>query len=125
MNVSTNAMIQLAVYVGGLMLVWTAALFAARQWSRPKVQAAWRWYYATSALLGMPVLLVLMLVGMQKVVFTTTCSLAGLSCQYAISGSAPVNLVNELIAQSEDGFDTVLVPNGKGGAKAKKEKREL
>lgn len=45
------------------------------------------WYGFTAKLIGIPVLFVVLFVGFQKFVFTSTCMIAGYKCEYGLGAS--------------------------------------
>lgn len=55
------------------------------------------WYWETSKLVGAPLLLCLMLVGIQKTLFTGTCALAGYQCEY---GFGSVDTITNRMTQA-------------------------
>lgn len=75
-----------------------------------KLATFWLWYKQTSTLLGIPVLMILLFMGFQKVLFTTTCQAAGLKCEYAIGATdAMAEYMGELLA-SNPNMDIVTKP---------------
>lgn len=70
------------------------------------------WYKQTSTLLGIPVLMILLFMGFQKVLFTTTCQTAGYKCEYAIGATdAMAQYMGDLLASSQ--MDVVATPRKK------------
>lgn len=62
-----------------------------------------RWYYQTAALVGVPLLFLLLMMGAQKFLFTLTCTTAGYRCEYAIGATdAMAEYMGELIASNPD-----------------------
>ena len=53
------------------------------------------WYWNTSALVGIPVLFILLVMGFDRTVSTVTCQLAGSQCNRAI-GALPSNIKIDL-----------------------------
>lgn len=65
------------------------------------------WYGFTAKLIGIPVLFVLLFIGFQKFVFTTTCMVAGFRCEYSIGATdAMVQYMGELL-ESNPNMDIV------------------
>jgi hypothetical protein len=78
-----------------------------------KIKIAWKWYVQTSALVGIPVVFLLLTIGIQKFVFTATCQLAGYQCEYAIGATdAMTEYMGDLLA-SNPGKDIVVQPRRK------------
>lgn len=72
-----------------------------------------RWYYQTAALVGIPVVFLLLMMGAQKFMFTLTCTTAGYRCEYALGAqSAMAEYMSELVA-GNDGMDIVAKPRAK------------
>lgn len=72
-----------------------------------KIQTFWLWYKQTAMLLGIPILMILLSIGLQKMFFTATCQIAAFKCQYAIgSDQALVDYMGDLVA-SNPGVDIV------------------
>lgn len=75
-----------------------------------RARAFLTWYSQTSRLLGAPVLLVLVCLGIQRFVFTGTCMLAGWKCEYGISsGSDIADHMRSLLAANPES-DIVIKP---------------
>ena len=80
-------------------------------WDKAKV--ATKWYWQTSALIGVPVLMILLLIGSQKVLFTGTCHLVGWRCEYALGATdAMTDFMGQLLT-SNQGMDIVTRPRNK------------
>lgn len=78
-----------------------------------KVKTFWKWYIQTSALVGIPVVFLLLVMGVQKFVFTATCQLGGYQCEYALGATdAMTEYMGDLLA-SNPGKDIVVKPRGK------------
>lgn len=72
-----------------------------------------KWYYQTAALVGVPILFLLLAMGAQKFLFTLTCTTAGFRCEYAIGATdAMAEYMSELLAGNE-GMDIVAKPTQK------------
>ena len=72
-----------------------------------KIQTFWLWYKQTAMLLGIPILMILLSIGLQKMFFTATCQIAGFKCEYSIGASeALVSYMGDLVA-SNPGVDIV------------------
>jgi hypothetical protein len=75
------------------------------------------WFWTTSAVVGAPVLIVLLAIGVQRSFFTLTCESAGIGCQYSLTKSdemhsAIMEFVGQLLADNPNG-DLVLEPRKK------------
>lgn len=72
-----------------------------------------RWYYQTAALVGIPVVFLLLMMGAQKFLFTLTCTTAGYRCEYALGAqSAMAEYMSELVASNND-MDIIAKPRTK------------
>lgn len=72
-----------------------------------------RWYYQSSALVGIPLLFLLLMMGAQKFMFTLTCSTAGYRCEYALGATdAMAEYMGDLLA-ANPGVDLVAKPQKK------------
>lgn len=72
-----------------------------------------RWYYQTAAIVGIPLLFLLLLWGTQKFVFTLTCSTSGYQCEYALGATdVMANYMGDILA-SNPGMDLVAKPKRK------------
>jgi hypothetical protein len=60
-----------------------------------QIKPVLRWYWNTSALVGVPVLFVLLVMMMDKTLSTVTCQIAGENCDRAI-GALPSNVKIDL-----------------------------
>jgi ABC-type xylose transport system permease subunit len=68
------------------------------------------WYWQTSALVGVPVVFLLLVVGFQKFTFTATCHTIGWRCEYAIGATdAMTEYMGDLLA-ANPGVDIVAEP---------------
>ena len=77
-----------------------------------RIQNFTRWFWTTSAIVGAPVLLLLLIVGIQRTFFTLTCETAGVACEYSFSRTdAMASYVGDILA-SNDG-DLVIKPKHK------------
>lgn len=62
-----------------------------------------RWYYQTAALVGIPVVFLLLMMGAQKFLFTLTCTTAGYRCEYAIGATdAMAQYMGDLLSSNPD-----------------------
>ena len=78
-----------------------------------KIRRFTNWFWYTSAIVGAPVLLLLLLVGIQRAFFTLTCETAGVACEYSFSRTdAMASYVGEILANNPDG-DLVMKPKKK------------
>lgn len=78
-----------------------------------RIQTFLLWYKQTATLLGIPILMILLFIGAQKVFFTSTCQIAGFKCEYAIGATdAMTAYMGELLA-SNQGMDIVTKPRNK------------
>jgi len=75
--------------------------------SKEKAKASWKWYYQTSALVGMPIVLMLLAIGIQKLVFTGTCQIGGYNCEYAFGSSDGMAQYMGELLESNPGVDIV------------------
>lgn len=89
----------------------------------PRIKSGWLWFCQTSTVVGMPVTIVLVAILVQKMVFTTTCQLAGWRCEYSLGAqvqaqpqvdpqSAMVEFMGGLL-QGNPGMDIVTKPTEK------------
>jgi hypothetical protein len=77
-----------------------------------RIQRFVGWFWYTSAIVGAPVLLLLLIVGIQRAFFTLTCETAGVACEYSFSRTdAMASYVGDILA-SNDG-DLVMKPKHK------------
>jgi hypothetical protein len=60
-----------------------------------KIGPILRWYWNTSALVGIPVLFILLVIGFDKALSTITCNVAGSNCERSI-GALPSNVKIDL-----------------------------
>jgi ABC-type xylose transport system permease subunit len=78
-----------------------------------RVKTIMTWYWQTSALVGVPVVFLLLVVGLQKFTFTATCHTIGWRCEYAIGATdAMAAYMGDLIA-ANPGYDIVAEPTNK------------
>ena len=49
-----------------------------------KFKTIWRWYFQTSAVIGLPIVLCLLIVGITRMGYTVTCEIFGAGCQYSL-----------------------------------------
>jgi hypothetical protein len=78
-----------------------------------RIQNFTRWFWTTSAIVGAPVLLLLLIVGIQRAFFTLTCETAGVACEYSFSRTdAMASYVGDILASNPDG-DLVMKPKRK------------
>lgn len=71
-----------------------------------------RWYWNTSALVGIPVLFVLLVIGADKTLSTVTCQLSGSNCERAIN-ALPSNVKIDLPGYTYSGEVGDEVPSPK------------
>lgn len=72
-----------------------------------------RWYYQTAALVGIPVVFLLLMMGAQKFLFTLTCTTAGYRCEYALGATdAMAQYMGDLLMSNPD-MEIVSKPTGK------------
>ena len=80
---------------------------------KENIPKAWTWFRQTSTIIGVPVTLILSLMLVQKVFFTTTCQVAGWRCEYSIGATdAMVEYMGQLLAANPN-MDIVAKPKGK------------
>ena len=80
---------------------------------RQRLAPWWDWFLRTSTLVGIPIVMLLFMVGGQKLFFTATCQVAGMSCEYALgSTSAMAEYMGDLLAANPD-VDFVTKPKRK------------
>lgn len=78
-----------------------------------KVSAGIVWFRQTSTIVGIPVTLILTMLFIQKVFFTTTCTVAGWRCEYSIGATdAMTEYMGQLLA-ANPGMDIAAKPRGK------------
>lgn len=77
-----------------------------------KTKAFLSWFWSTSAVVGAPVLIVLLIVGMQRCFFTLTCETAGVGCAYSIRSDAMIKFVSKTLEENPDS-DLELKPRKK------------
>lgn len=79
----------------------------------PRIKAGMTWFAQTSTIVGIPVTLILSLLFVQKVIFTTTCTIAGWRCEYSLGATdAMVEYMAELVAANPNA-DIASVPRRK------------
>jgi hypothetical protein len=72
-----------------------------------------RWYYQTAALVGIPVVFLLLMMGAQKFFFTLTCTTAGYRCEHALGATdAMASYMGDLLLSNPD-MDIVTRPGFK------------
>lgn len=72
-----------------------------------RVKRFWEWYKYSALILGIPILFVLIFLGFEKFVFTSTCMIAGTKCEYALGADqALADYMGGLLA-SNPGVDIV------------------
>lgn len=70
-----------------------------------------KWYYQTAALVGIPVVFLLLMIGLQKFVFTLTCTTAGYRCEFALGATdAMTAYMGDLLMANPD-MDIVAKPS--------------
>lgn len=68
-----------------------------------------RLYFYASALVGAPILAVILLVGLQRAVFTLTCETAGYRCDKSFGASqVATRVVSEIVADND--YDVEVKP---------------
>lgn len=77
-----------------------------------KIAPILRWYWNTSALVGIPVLFILLVIGFDKSLATITCNVAGSNCERSF-GALPTNVKIDLPGYTYSG-DTEDKPPKKG-----------
>lgn len=61
----------------------------------------WIWYRQTSMILGVPVLMIVLFIGFQKVLFTGTCQTVGWRCEYSLGATdAMAEYMGDLLASN-------------------------
>lgn len=78
-----------------------------------KIKAGFRWYCQTSMLIGMPIVLLLILVGAQKLFFTGTCHVAGMGCEYSLGATDAMAAYMGDLLDANPGMDIVAEPRRK------------
>lgn len=64
-----------------------------------KLKTFWTWYKYSSFLVGVPILFVLIFFAFQKFIFTSTCMVVGVKCEYAFGADqALANYMGDLLA---------------------------
>lgn len=72
-----------------------------------------RWYYQTAALVGIPLLFLLLAIGVQKFFFTLTCTTASFRCEYSIGATdAMAQYMGDLLTANPN-VDIVAEPKSK------------
>lgn len=72
-----------------------------------RFRSFWLWYTQTAMLIGIPILLILLSMGTQKLLFTATCQIAGYKCEYSIGATdAMAEYMGELLG-ANPGMDIV------------------
>jgi hypothetical protein len=75
-----------------------------------RVKKIVQWYMQSSMLVGAPILMFLVFLGLQKFLFTFTCNAAGFRCEYAIGASdGMAQYMGELLA-ANPGTDIIARP---------------
>lgn len=78
-----------------------------------KIRRFSEWFWMTSALVGAPVLLLLLIVGIQRAFFTLTCETAGFGCEYSFSRTdAMASYVSDIL-DANPNQDLVVKPKRK------------
>jgi hypothetical protein len=78
-----------------------------------KIQNFTRWFWTTAAIVGTPVLLLLLIVGIQRAFFTLTCETAGVACEYSFSRTdAMASYVSDIL-DANPSQDLVVKPKRK------------
>ena len=71
---------------------------------KAKLQALWHWTYHTTAIVFMPITILLMLGALQTTALTITCNTVGMGCPYAISSDKLVAMyAGAMMSLSESG----------------------
>jgi len=72
-----------------------------------------KWFWTTSAIVGAPVLMLLLLVGIQRAFFTLTCETASFGCEYSFSRTdAMASYVSDIL-DANPNQDLVVKPRRK------------
>lgn len=75
-----------------------------------KLQNFLGWYGFTAKLIGIPVLFVVLFLGVQKFIFTSTCMIAGFRCEYSFGATdAMTEFMGELLSANKN-MDIVAKP---------------
>ena len=78
-----------------------------------RTAAAAKWFMQTSTIVGIPVTLILSMLFVQKVFFTTTCTVIGWRCEYSIGATdAMAEYMGQLLAANPN-MDIVAKPKNK------------
>lgn len=77
------------------------------------IKSICKWYYQTSAIVGIPLLFLLLLWGTQKFVFTLTCSTSGYQCEHAIGATDVMAGYMSEMLDSNPNMDLVAKPKRK------------
>lgn len=78
---------------------------------KEKLKKFLAWYFYSSTLVGVPLVLLLFAIGMQKFIFTTTCTIIGYKCEYALGAQdAMANYMGDLLSNNP-GKDIVVKPH--------------
>lgn len=73
------------------------------------MKEAMRLYFYASALVGAPILAIILLVGLQRAVFTLTCETASYRCERSFGSTAvATKVVSEIVADNE--YDIEVKP---------------
>jgi hypothetical protein len=81
---------------------------------KDNIKKTLKWFTQTSTLVGAPVLLIVCLVGVQRMFFTASCHTVGWRCEYAFGATdAMVSFMGEILA-SNPGMDVAVKPRGTG-----------
>lgn len=62
-----------------------------------KTKEYWKWFLQTSMIVGMPVTLMLVIMGGQTFFFTGTCYTVGYYCEHALGAENTVDAVKEIL----------------------------
>lgn len=80
---------------------------------RQQVKGAFKWYWQTSALVGMPITLILLAIGIQRLAFTATCQLGGWRCEYSLGAKSAGDYIQGLMETDVESEVVVRPKKGK------------
>lgn len=77
-----------------------------------KTKEYWKWFLQTSMIVGMPVTLMIVIIGAQSFFFTGSCYTIGAYCEYALGSDRTADAIQAML-DSNPGKDMVMVPRGR------------
>ena len=72
-----------------------------------KIKQFYRWYQTTALIVGFPILAMLLFLGLQKFIFTSTCMTIGYRCERAIGADESLQAYMGDLLAANPGVDIV------------------